>query len=58
MTKDETLRAKLPAQVYRTHCQGIEVSRIAERFGISEDEARGYIVQRWYEDKMEGEEWT
>lgn len=56
MTKDETLRAKLPAQVYRTHCQGIEVSRIAERFGISEDEARGYIVQRWYEDKMEGEE--
>lgn len=45
--------SKLPAQIYRFHCCGIEVSKIARQLSLDDDFVRETIVARWYEDKVE-----
>lgn len=45
--------SKLPAQIYRFHCCGIEVSKIARQLSLDDDFVREVIVAKWFEDKIE-----
>ena len=42
----------LPQKVYRLHCSGKAVSKIAKQLSLCEDDVRGYITAQWYEDKQ------
>lgn len=46
--------SKLPAQVYRLHTHGHAVSKIARQLSLKDDVVRGFIVDRWREDKESG----
>lgn len=44
---------QLSEQIYRLHCQGHAVSKIAKRLSMIDDEVRAAIVARWAKDKRE-----
>lgn len=44
---------QLSEQIYRLHCQGHAVSKIAKRLGMIDDEVREAIVAKWKKDKHE-----
>ena len=44
---------QLGGKIYRLHCQGHAVSKIAKRLGMGDDEVREMIVEKWREDKRE-----
>lgn len=46
---------KLQEQIYRLHCHGHEVSKIAKQLSLSTDTVRGYITAQWYDDKVEAQ---
>lgn len=43
---------KLSRQIFRLHCQGHAISKIARKLGLDDEAVRACIVEKWREDEV------